>query len=108
MKLAVIKTGGKQYTVSAGKELKVEKLEGAVGDKIELLTLMVADSSGSSVVLGKDAEKEKVEAEIVEQGRHDKVSVVKFKCKTRYRRRVGHRQPFTKLKVLAVAGESAK
>jgi len=105
MKIAIVKCGGKQYQVSAGKEFKVEKLEGAVGDKIDLLTLMLADESGSAVVLGKDAENEKVEAQIVEQGRAAKVSVVKFKCKTRYRRRVGHRQPFTKLKVLAVAGE---
>jgi large subunit ribosomal protein L21 len=108
MKLAIVKTGGKQYTVSAGKEFKVEKLEGNVGDKVSLETLMIADSTGSSLELGTDAAKTKVEAEITEQGRADKVSIVKFKCKTRYRRRVGHRQPFTKLKVLAVAGESVK
>lgn len=100
-KIGVIKTGGKQYVVSAGQELKVEKLNNEVGDKIKLDTLLVADESSTTV--GKPSLGEKVEAEVMEQGRAKKVSVVKYKSKVRYRRNVGHRQPFTKIKINSIA-----
>jgi large subunit ribosomal protein L21 len=81
-------TGGKQYVVSAGQELKIEKLEKEVGAKIKFDTLLVADES--STILGKPSLGEKVEAEVLEQGRARKISVVKFqKTKFRYRRNVG-------------------
>ncbi len=100
-KIGVIMTGGKQYVVSAGQELKIEKLEKEVGEKIKLDTLLVADESSATV--GKPSLGEKVEAEVLEQGKAKKVSVVKFKNKTRYRRNVGHRQPFTKIKINSIA-----
>jgi large subunit ribosomal protein L21 len=100
-KIAVILTGGKQYVVSAGQELKVEKLENKAGDKIKLETLLIADDSALST--GKPSLGGKVEAEVLEQGRARKISVMKFKSKVRYRRNVGHRQPFTKLKINAIA-----
>lgn len=100
-KIGVIMTGGKQYVVSAGQELKVEKLNNEAGDKIKLDTLLVADDS--SVTVGKPSLGEKIEAEVLEQGKAKKVSVVKFKNKTRYRRNVGHRQPFTKIKINSIA-----
>jgi len=95
---AVIKAGGKQYIVRPGEELKIEKLEKDAGAKIELEAIMVAEEDGSEVKVGKPSAG-KVEATVVEQGRAKKVSVVKYKPKVRYRRNVGHRQPFTKIKI---------
>lgn len=92
---AVIKTGGKQYLVKEGQELKVEKLDLQAGDSIAFDALIVADKEakiGAPTVAGV-----KVNAKVVEQGRADKVSVMKYKPKVRYRRHVGHRQPFTKI-----------
>ncbi|MFA5247812.1 MAG: 50S ribosomal protein L21 [Patescibacteria group bacterium] len=100
-KIAVILAGGKQYVVSAGQELKIEKIEKEVGDKIKLEALLVADDA--KVSLGKPSLGEKVEAEVVEQGRSKKVSVMKFKSKVRYRRNVGHHQAFTKVKINSIA-----
>jgi large subunit ribosomal protein L21 len=95
---AVIKTGGKQYLVRPGELLKVEKLENDPGTKFELEALLVAEEDGSEVKVGKP-NVGKVEASVVEHGRSEKVSVVKYKPKVRYRRNVGHRQPFTKIKI---------
>jgi len=100
MKIAVIKTGGKQYKVSQDQVLKVEKIEAADGASLKFQTLMVAD--GEKVELGKPVLGDLVEGQVVEQGRHDKISVVKFKNKTRYKRNVGHHQPFTKVKITKI------
>jgi len=97
--IAVIKTGGKQYKVAEGQELKVEKLAGDAGKKVNLETLLIADSDGEIKELGQPSLGEKVSAEILETGKGKKVSVIKFKSKTRYRRKVGHRQIFTKIKI---------
>ncbi len=94
---AVIKTGGKQYLVKEGQELKVEKLELNAGDALSFDALMVAGDDvkiGAPTVAGA-----KVSATVVEQGRAEKISVMKYKAKVRYRRNVGHRQPFTKIKI---------
>jgi large subunit ribosomal protein L21 len=100
-KIAVIKTGGKQYKVTDGQELKIEKLDKNQGDKVKFETLLVADEK--DLQIGKPSLGEQVEGEIIEQGRADKVSVVKFKNKTRYTRNVGHRQPFTKVKITSIS-----
>jgi large subunit ribosomal protein L21 len=100
-KIAVIKTGGKQYKVTDGQLLKIEKLEKKQGDKVKFDTLLIADEKGAQI--GQPSLGEKVEGEVVEQGRADKVSVVKFKNKTRYTRNVGHRQPFTRVKITSIA-----
>lgn len=96
---AVIRTGGKQYTVRPGEKLDVEKLDGDVGSSIELTdVLMVAD--GDAVTVGTPSVTgAKVVAEVVEQGKHKKVVVFKYKPKIRYRKRTGHRQQFTRLSV---------
>jgi large subunit ribosomal protein L21 len=99
-KVAIIKAGGKQYKVIQGQELKIEKLEKNQGDKVKFDTLLIADEKDFD--LGKPSLGEKVEAEVIEQGRADKVSVIKFKNKTRYTRNVGHRQPFTKVKITSI------
>lgn len=95
---AVIKTGGKQYLVRQGDVLLVEKLELDPGAKLDFDALLVADEEGNEVKVGKPHVGQ-VEATIVEHGRAKKVSVIKYKPKVRYRRNVGHRQPFTKIKI---------
>lgn len=101
---AVIQTGGKQYKVVEGQELKVEKLVDEPGQTISLDALLVAEPDGKGVKLGTPTVKgAKVSAKIVEHGRADKVLVVKYKPKVRYRRHVGHRQLFTKIKIVKIS-----
>ena len=97
--IAVIKTGGKQYLVEEGKTLNIEKLEKEIGDKIEFDAMLVADAEGKDVKVGTPTTGVNVIAEVLEQGKEKKVSVVKYKSKSRYRRNVGHRQPYTKIKI---------
>lgn len=95
---AVIKTGGKQYKVSAGDLLKVEKLDGAVGDTIELNEVLMV--GGEEVKIGTPLLPEaKVEAQIVEQGKDKKILVFKSKRRKNSRKKFGHRQPLTRLKI---------
>lgn len=100
---AIVKTGGKQYQVSAGDQLMVEKLEGNVGDAVEFdEVLLVAD--GESVTVGKPVvEGAKVSATITEQGKHRKIKVFKRKRRKGYRLMKGHRQHFTALKVAEIS-----
>lgn len=100
-KIAVIKTGGKQYKVKEGDVIKVEKLEAANGQKVKLDTLLIA--LGDKLELGQPSLGEKVEAEVLETAKGKKVTVVKYKNKTRYKKTVGHRQQFTALKILKIA-----
>lgn len=98
--IAVIKTGGKQYKVKEGQTLKVEKINGDQGEKVTFDTLLIADSeSGEITSLGTPSLGNKVSAEIIETAKDDKVMVVKYKNKTRYKRTIGHRQPYTKVKI---------
>lgn len=98
---AVIRTGGKQYLVKEGDTLKVEKLAVEAGSTIDLEVLFIGDDKG--VKVGAPTVKgAKVSAKVLEQGRADKVRVVKYKPKSRYRKVAGHRQPFTKLQIESV------
>ena len=100
---AIIKTGGKQYQVSAGDRLMVEKLEGNIGDNIELSeVLLVADED--AITVGKPViDGAKVVATITEQGKHRKIKVFKKKRRKGYRLMKGHRQPYTALKIADVS-----
>ena len=100
-KIAVIKTGGKQYKVAVGETVKVEKLEAESGKHIKLDTLLIAD--GANLELGQPSLGEKVEAEVIETAKGKKVTVVKYKNKTRYKKTVGHRQKYTALKIVGIA-----
>jgi large subunit ribosomal protein L21 len=94
---AIIETGGKQYKVTEGQTIDVERIEVADGDTVELdRVLMVAD--GEKVTLGNPViEGAKVKATAKESGKGDKVIVFKYKSKVRYRRKNGHRQLYTRL-----------
>ena len=102
---AVIKTGGKQYKVSEGSVVSIEKMkdkEYKKGDKLTFNEVLLVDS-GKDVTIGTPfIDGAKVEAEIVEIGRARKLLVMKYKQKSRYLRRNGHRQPFFKIKVTAI------
>ena len=98
---AVIKTGGKQYKVSAGSKIKVEKLEGEVGSKVSFSeVLLLADKEvkiGSPLIKGAE-----VTGVISKLGRNRKVIGLKYHSKTRYHRKKGHRQHFTEVEIKEV------
>ncbi len=95
---AVIETGGKQYRVTPGEQLEIETLAGEVGADVEFeRVLAVVD--GDTVTVGPAVEAARVRATITAHGRGDKVIVFKFKRKKQYRRTIGHRQNFTRVKV---------
>ena len=99
---AVIKTGGKQYRVSEGGRLRVEKLAGEVGDKLEFGEVLML--GGDKLRVGAPFVKgAKVSAEIVAQGRDRKIIVFKIRRRKRYRRKGGHRQPYTELKITGIS-----
>lgn len=98
-KIAVIKTGGKQYKVKEGDVIKIEKLPSEAGSKVKFETLMTAETDGSTIDLGTPSLGEKVEGELVSQGKGKKVLVVKYKSKTRYKKSTGHRQDFSEIKI---------
>jgi large subunit ribosomal protein L21 len=96
---AVIKTGGKQYKVSEGEVVKVEKLSGEIGSSIELETVL-AIGEGEGIQVGTPTvEGAKVIAEIVEQGKGKKLTIFKKKRRKGYTKKQGHRQLFTGLKI---------
>jgi large subunit ribosomal protein L21 len=99
---AVIKTGGKQYRVSEGDRLRVEKLDGAIGDTVAFPEVLML--GGERVAIGMPlVSGASVSAEIVTQGFGKKIIVFKMRRRKRYRRKNGHRQPFTELKVKAIS-----
>ena len=104
MSYAVIVTGGKQYKVAEGEYLKIEKLEVATGESVTFdRVLLVANGDdvniGAPVVAGA-----KVVAEVISQGRHDKVRIIKFRRRKHHMKRQGHRQWFTEVKITGIQG----
>lgn len=99
---AVIETGGKQYKVEVGKAYEIEKIEGGEGDMVEFdKVLLVAD--GPDVKIGEPYVSEaRVQAKIVAQGRDDKKLVFRYHSKTRYRKKKGHRQSFSKVEITKI------
>jgi large subunit ribosomal protein L21 len=96
---AVIKTGGKQYRVTAGTKLKVEQLTAEVGTEITLSDVL-AMGEGSSLVLGAPTIKgASVRATVLSQGRHDKVRIFKHRRRKHYAKTQGHRQNYTELAI---------
>jgi large subunit ribosomal protein L21 len=96
---AVIETGGKQYRVAPGDEIRVEKLAGEVGAEVEFDKVIAVFGDADQLVAGASASQARVKAVITGQDRADKVLVFKFKRKKQVKRTIGHRQAFTSVKV---------
>ncbi len=94
---AIIENGGKQYKVSEGDVLKVEKLPAEVGAEVTFNVVMVSDDSG--VKVGSDVKNAKVTAKVEAQDKFKKIIVFKYKAKKNERKKQGHRQPFTAVKI---------
>ena len=99
---AIVRTGGKQYRVAAGDKIVVEKLAGEAGDSVTLSDVLLAGDGGDL----KSTDGLTVAAEIIAQAKSDKVIVFKKRRRHNYRRRNGHRQQHTILKIVAIGGEA--
>ena len=104
-KIAVIETGGKQYVVADGSVLTIEKLDGSFtkGDTITFDKVLLTDDGTTTKVGTPYIAGAKISTEFVEQGRKAKVTILRFREKSRSKRKQGHRQPYTKVKVTALA-----
>ena len=104
MKFAVISTGGKQYKVAEGDFLKVEKISDdlKVGDKVVFDQVLLVDDGATTKIGTPTVSGAKVEATLAEIGRAKKVIVIKYKQKSRYFKKNGHRQPYSKVEITSV------
>ena len=100
-KFAVIKTGGKQYKVHEGDTLKVEKLSGAK-DKIVFDEILMVNDGENIKVGGPKVEGASVEATLKSEGKAKKIDVIKYKSKSRYHKKRGHRQPFSEVQITSI------
>lgn len=100
---AVIKTGGKQYTVKEGDVLKIEMLPDDVGNEIKFEeVLMLVD--GDNVICGTPfVSKAAVKAEVMDHGRHKKIKIIKFRRRKHHRKQMGHRQYYSQVKITAIS-----
>lgn len=99
---AIIETGGKQYLVKPGDKLQIEKLAGETGQNVNFEKVLFT-SDGKSFQLGKPyLAGASVEAKILKQGRGKKIDVLKYKAKSKYRRKIGHRQQFTEIQITKI------
>jgi large subunit ribosomal protein L21 len=96
---AVIRCGGKQYRVAPGDRIKIERLEGKVGSKVTFPDVLAVRTDEQRMLAGPEAAKAKVVGKIVEQGRHPKVLVMKYRKTKQYKITRGHRQGFTAVEV---------
>jgi len=104
MTFAIIKTGGKQYKVSEGDVLTIEKLSDAKkGDKVTFDEVLLVDRDGDVKVGAPLVTGVKVSAEVVDEGLGKKISVIHYKAKVRHQKIGGHRQPFAKVKIESIA-----
>ena len=94
---AIIENGSKQYKAEVGTVIKFEKLDAKPGDKVEFNALLISDENG--VKTGKDAAGFKAVGEVLAQDKYKKVIVFKYKAKKNERKKQGHRQPFTSVKI---------
>jgi large subunit ribosomal protein L21 len=102
---AILETGGKQYKVQPGDVIEVERLDGDVGDQVEIGRVLMLAGDDDKPTFGSPAiEGAKVLGEVVEQGKGDKLIVFKYKPKVRYRRKTGHRQVVTRVRVGDIVG----
>lgn len=104
MSFAVIQTGGKQYKVAVGDEIAVEKIKGdyKVGDAITIESVVLKDDGTTTTLGAPYITGGEVKATITESGRLAKIDVVRYRAKSRYHKKNGHRQPFMSLKIDAI------
>ncbi len=100
---AIIENGSKQYKAEVGQVIRFEKLSANVGDKVEFDVLMVSDENGIKV--SDEAKAFRVVGEVLEQGKDKKIIVFKYKAKKNERKKQGHRQPFTAVKILEIVAK---
>ncbi|NSW82137.1 MAG: 50S ribosomal protein L21 [Syntrophothermus sp.] len=96
---AIIETGGKQYRVEPGKVLTVEKLNADVGSQVEIETVLAAKNEAMFKVGRPYVEGARVRATVLEHGKGRKIVVFKYKPKKNYKKKQGHRQPFTRIRI---------
>ena len=102
-KIAIIETGGKQYVVAKDSVVYVEKLPGTkVGGKVTFDKVLLIDDGKDTQVGVPYLSGAKVSAELIEEGRDDKVTVIRYRQKSRYFKKKGHRQPYAKVKITAL------
>ena len=97
----IVKTGGKQYKVAEGDLVKIEKIEGEPGSSVALTPVLLVDGADVKSKAD-DLSKVEVAAEIVEHARGPKIDIMKYKNKTGYKKRMGHRQPLTVVKITGI------
>lgn len=97
---AIVKTGGKQYKVTEGFMFETELLDAQVDSTVELEVVLAANEE--TIFVGADTAKVKVQATVVEHGKGKKINIFTYKAKKNIRKRQGHRQPYTKLKVTSI------
>ena len=100
---AIVQTGGKQYRVRQGDTIRVESLPGNPGDKVNLTDVLMLSEDGDVSLGNPTIAGARVTAEVIGDGRGKKIVVFKYKSKTRYRRKAGHRQAYTELKVTGIS-----
>lgn len=108
MNYAVLQSGGKQYKVTNGSVIEVEKLAVAAGDTIKLDKVLLVANDGAYQVGTPLVANATVTAKVLEQKQGPKIRVAKFKAKARYRKVTGHRQQLTKLEIVEIASKAAK
>ena len=102
---AVVQTGGKQYRVSNGDVINVEKLNVEAGQNVVLDEVVAVSGDGKTIVGKPFVDGAKVECKVVENGKAKKVIIYKYKAKKDYRKKQGHRQPYTKLEVINISAD---
>jgi large subunit ribosomal protein L21 len=100
--IAVIETGGKQYLVEPGKRINIEKIEKKEGEEVEFSKVLLVEKDGKLKIGNPYVEGAKVVGKIIKQGKQKKITILKYKRKTRYKVKRGHRQPFTRVEILRI------
>lgn len=103
---AVIETGGKQYRVQEGDVIMVEKLKAEAGAQIEFDKVLIL-GEGDQITMGQPYLDSVVTGKVVENGKGEKVIIYKYKAKKDYRKKQGHRQPFTKVEIIGIGGKAS-
>lgn len=104
MTYAIVETGGKQYRVQPGETLRIEKLTAGEGETVVLEKVLALSKDGQITVGAPYVAGAKVTAKVAKQGKAPKIIIFKYKAKSNYRRKTGHRQPFTAVTIEAIEG----